>query len=142
MGRTGIDRATAAALIEALQDEYRARATYRSVIEAFGPVRPFINIVESEDRHVAALLRHFDRLGLKPPTDEWNERVRPPRSLEDACSAAVRAEMENAVMYERLRNQVEDVGVRRTLSRLQEASQRHHLRAFQRCRARMQANQS
>ena len=43
--RPGTDRATVAALTEALQDEYHARATYRRVLDAFGPVRPFI-IVE------------------------------------------------------------------------------------------------
>ena len=26
---------------EALEDEYKARATYRKIIEVFGPVRPF-----------------------------------------------------------------------------------------------------
>lgn len=40
---------------EALDDEYKARATYRKVIEAFGPVRPFVNIVEAEDRHAEAI---------------------------------------------------------------------------------------
>jgi len=31
----------AAALTEALENEYKARATYRKVIETFGRVRPF-----------------------------------------------------------------------------------------------------
>jgi hypothetical protein len=31
------------ALQAALDDEYRARATYRAVLDAFGDVRPFIN---------------------------------------------------------------------------------------------------
>lgn len=43
---------------EAIEDEYRARATYRKIIERFGPVRPFINIVEGENRkRNAATLR-------------------------------------------------------------------------------------
>ena len=41
--------ALALALNESLQDEYKARATYRAIIQAFGPVRPFINIVEAGD---------------------------------------------------------------------------------------------
>jgi len=61
------DRTTIDALTEALEDEYRARATYRKVIECFGPMRPFVNIVEAENRHVAALLRQFRRLGAQPP---------------------------------------------------------------------------
>ena len=35
------------ALNEALQDEYKARATYRAIIQRYGPVRPFVNIVEA-----------------------------------------------------------------------------------------------
>ena len=41
-------------LIEAINDEYKARATYRLVISTFGEIRPFINIVEAEGRHIEA----------------------------------------------------------------------------------------
>ena len=37
-----------AALTEALQDEYKARATYQAICDRFGSVRPFVNILESE----------------------------------------------------------------------------------------------
>lgn len=43
-------------LNEALLDEYKARDTYRKVIDSFGAVRPFVNIVEAEQRHIEALL--------------------------------------------------------------------------------------
>lgn len=33
----------------------KARAFYRLVIKMFGPVWPFINVVEAEDRHARAL---------------------------------------------------------------------------------------
>lgn len=46
---------TIAALAEALDDEYKARATYAKVIERFGPVRPFVNIIKAEERHAQAL---------------------------------------------------------------------------------------
>ncbi len=36
------------ALGEALDDEYKARATYRVVISKFGKIRPFVNILESD----------------------------------------------------------------------------------------------
>ena len=35
-------------LEEALLDEYKARDTYRKIIDTFGAVRPFVNIVEAE----------------------------------------------------------------------------------------------
>ncbi len=79
------------ALSEAIEDEYRARATYRKVIERFGPVRPFVNIVEAENRHVAALLRQFARLRAEPPSDTWPDRVSAPASLAEACAVGVKA---------------------------------------------------
>lgn len=124
--------ATVAALTEALDDEYKARATYNKVIEVFGPIRPFINIVEAEDRHATALLRQFDRLGLQPPNDEWAGKVEAPVSIDAACEAAVAAEIENAAMYDRLLAVVDDPVVRNVLLNLQDASQNRHLPAFRR----------
>jgi rubrerythrin len=127
------DAKTMAALREALDDEYRARATYRKVIDTFGPVRPFVNIVEAEDRHAKALLRLFERFGIEPPRDTWAARARAPRSLIDACRSGVEAEIENEAMYERLLKQVSDPTVRTVLQRLQRASKERHLPAFRRC---------
>ncbi|GER08689.1 hypothetical protein GCM10007972_26700 [Iodidimonas muriae] len=124
---------TVAALTEALDDEYKARATYRKVIETFGPIRPFINIVDAEDRHASALLRQFERLGLQPPEDKWTGRIEAPSSITAACEAAVTAEIENAEMYDRLLADLDDAAVRNVLLNLQDASQNRHLPAFQRC---------
>jgi rubrerythrin len=131
--------ATRAALMEAIEDEYKARATYRAVIAAFGPVRPFINIVESEDRHVIALTDLFRRRGLMPPEDTWMGRVAAPASIAQACRDAVAAEIENGAMYERLLEIVGDADVRRVLRNLRLASQENHLPAFRRCLTRMQS---
>ncbi|MGD9658363.1 MAG: DUF2202 domain-containing protein [Methylocystis sp.] len=128
-----VEDKTIEALREALDDEYKARATYQSVIDRFGPVRPFVNIIEAEERHASALLRLFERYGVEPPKDRWAGRVPAPSSLEAACEAGVEAEIENAAMYERLLAQVSDARVRGVLMRLQEASQLRHLPAFRRC---------
>ncbi len=127
------DLLTIQALSEALDDEYKARATYRKVIERFGPVRPFVNIVEAEERHVAALLAQFSSLRGTPPDDTWAARVRAPDSLEQACANAAQAEIENDALYARLLNQVVDPQARLVMLRLQYASRNHHLPAFQRC---------
>ncbi len=127
------DRQTIEALSEALEDEYKARATYRKVIERFGLVRPFVNIVEAEGRHIAALQAQFNRLGVSPPLDTWQERVKAPESVAQACADGVQAEIENDAMYVRLLGQVTDAEVRSVMLRLQEASRTQHLRAFQRC---------
>lgn len=131
-----MDPATQAAMDEALDDEYKARATYLEVIEAFGPVRPFVNIVESEGRHISALLSLYSKFGLTPPDDPWAGNVAAPSSLADACRAAVKGEIENAEMYERLLAGVDETAVRQVLQRLQAASRDNHLPAFRRCLAR------
>jgi rubrerythrin len=133
---------TLQALSEALDDEHRARATYRKVIERFGPVRPFTNIVEAETRHIAALLRQFQRFRASPPADTWQERVSVPASLAQACAEGVQAEVENEALYKRLLDQVADPGVRAVMQRLQAASRERHLPAFQRCVQRYAASPS
>jgi rubrerythrin len=131
-----IDPGTAAALAEALDDEYRARAVYRKVIAKFGPVRPFVNIVEAESRHIEALLRQYAQLGLDPVPDTWSERVEAPATLKDACAAGVAAEVENAALYDRLIAQTRDQRVRDVMRQLRNASQERHLPAFRRCLSR------
>lgn len=133
MNHTTLDAKTIEALREALDDEYKARATYRKVIEAFGSVRPFVNIVEAEDRHAQALLALFDRFGVEPPPDSWPRRVAAPRTLADACRAGVAAEIENEAMYDRLLQQITEPAVLIVMKRLQRASQEQHLPAFRRC---------
>ena len=127
------DQGTVAALREALEDEYRARATYRRIIDKFGPVRPFVNIVEAEERHAEALLTQFRRLGIAPQPDTWPARVVAPATLAEACAAAVQAEIENAAMYDRLLAQITDPQVGAVMLRLKVASQERHLPAFRRC---------
>lgn len=122
------------ALSAALDDEYKAIATYEAVLSAFGPVRPFVNIVEAERRHAAALLRQFDRRGLTPPADRWRGRIAAPASVAAACAAGVEAEVENAALYDRLLSAVaDDAEVTRVFVALRDASQQRHLPAFRRC---------
>jgi hypothetical protein len=125
------------ALAAALDDEYRARATYRAVLDAYGEVRPFVNVVESEERHIEALRRLCDRYQVKVPSDPWPARVSAPDSLEAACEAAVEAERENEALYEKL---IDAAGgradVERVFRRLLTASQQNHLPAFERALAR------
>jgi hypothetical protein len=128
-----MNQPTVAALAEALDDEYKSRATYRKVIAAFGPVQPFVNIEASEGRHIAALISLYERYGLEPPADEWEGRVEAPASVTAACEAAVRDEEENAAMYNRLLAVVDKPDVRAVLLRLQSASRDRHLPAFRRC---------
>lgn len=123
-----------AVLEEAIHDEYKARATYRQVIARFGPVRPFLPILASEQRHIDALTGLFLSHGLPIPADDWERRVSVPDSLQEACRAGVQGEIENAALYDRLLQQSAAYpDVQRVLGNLRRASQQNHLRAFQRC---------
>lgn len=121
------------ALTMALDDEYRARATYRAVLAQFGPVPPFINILEAEQRHIDALLPLFDRYGVPPPSDRWSGQVAPPATLQQACSAGVAGEIGNYRMYDVFLAQIAEPDVRAVFTSLRNASAYRHLPAFQAC---------
>lgn len=75
------------ALVTALADEGHAHAEYVSVIERHGAVRPFVNIVHAEERHISHLLGLFDRYGLEPPEDAIVHRELPGTATpQEACA--------------------------------------------------------
>ena len=122
------------ALTEALEDEYKARATYQLVLQKFGYIKPFVNILQSEERHIQALFSLFQKYQIPIPADTWKERVQAPNSVLAACEAGVQAEIENGEMYHRLLALTEGYpDVQRVFLNLQRASQENHLYAFQRC---------
>jgi hypothetical protein len=120
-------------LLAALDDEFKARATYEQVLADFGDVRPFANIVEAEQRHIDALVVLFARYGLEVPADPWPGQVTRYGSIAEACAAGVEAEIENAALYDRLLAGTTRVDVLETYRNLQRASQENHLPAFRRC---------
>ena len=119
-------------LYDALDDEYRAFATYDRVIQDFGPVRPFINIRDAEARHIQALLSIFACYGLQVPANPWIGKTPHYPSLEEACKAGVEAEIDNASLYDRVLASTERPDITQVYLALQEASQERHLPAFQR----------
>ena len=121
------------ALEDALDDEYKSHATYDQVIRDFGPVRPFINIVEAEARHIAALLSLFDKYGIAAPANRWVGKAPRFSSVHDACLASVQGEMENVTLYDRLLKSTKRADITSVYEALRSASQDRHLPAFQRC---------
>jgi hypothetical protein len=121
------------ALHDALDDEYKAWATYNQVIADFGEVRPFINIRDTEGRHIEALKRLFVRYALVIPENPWPANVTQFGSLQEACAAGVSDEIDNAKLYERLFKSTERPDILTVLHNLHDASQERHLPAFQRC---------
>lgn len=131
-----IDDTTKNMILEALNDEYKARAFYRLVIKTFGPVRPFINIVEAEHTHARAVEALCARYGIPLPADDWDTKLEPPASILEACRAGVEGEQENIAMYDRFLRETEESEVRGLFQRLQARSRDAHLPAFERCVAR------
>jgi len=121
------------ALHAALDDEYRAWATYDQVIADFGDVPPFSNIREAEARHIEALQSLYARYGLPVPENPWPGKVLRYASLQEACAAGVAAEIENAALYERLLASTQRPDILTVFRNLEEASQQRHLPAFRRC---------
>ena len=76
-------------LIEAINDEYKSRAIYCAVIQKFSEIRPFINIVDADGRHINALLPLFDKYDIAIPEDDWPSRIEAPQSTLEACQQGV-----------------------------------------------------
>ena len=124
----------AEALRMALNDEYKAEATYDAVIEAFGEVRPFINIIEAERRHASRAKAEMDRLDISyDPVNPYLGKLEAPASLLAACEQGVEAEIENIALYDRILPTIADEAVKQTLTDLHWASRERHLPAFRRC---------
>ena len=123
-------------LVEALADERKTEATYAAIIERFGEVRPFINIVDAEARHSRAIERQMVRLGMAVPENGWIGKGAAPATLAAACEISIAGEMENIALYDRLLPQIPDVATRSVLENLRDASRDNHLPAFRRRLAR------
>ena len=130
---TTLNTAERDALAAALDDEYKSRETYAQVIRDFGEVRPFINVVEAEARHIEALLALFKRYGIAAPENILAAKAPTFASVSAACTAAVQGEIENVTLYDRLLQSTTRADILDVFQALRAASQDRHLPAFQRC---------
>ncbi len=128
-----LSAAEVSALCEALDDEFRAIATYEQVIADFGAIRPFVNIVEAERRHANALRGLFERYEVAVPDNLGADMVPRFSSVHEACLAGVEGEIDNAAMYDRLIEATSHADIIEVFENLRRASQENHLEAFRRC---------
>lgn len=123
------------ALLKALDDEYKAHATYEEIILKLGSVRPFIMIIRAEEQHVSSLKALFDKYGLTIPENPYTGNITAPTTLVESCSEGVDAEISNVALYKDellpAVSEYEDITV--VFNNLMKASQEKHLPAFQRC---------
>lgn len=126
-----LDQAEVNALVEAINDEYKALATYQKVVDTFGAVQPFSSIMRAEQQHIAALEKLFVRYGVEIPVNDWYDRVPAFDSVTAASAAGVQAEIDNAALYDRLFAAVDEPDIVQVFTRLRDTSQYNHLPAFQ-----------
>ena len=78
-GTTTLDPIAKQALITALagpEGEYAARAEYTAILAKFGTgVQPYVNILEAEKKHIAALQQQCKKYGVPVPADPYLENV-------------------------------------------------------------------
>lgn len=128
-----LDTQEISALQQALDDEYKAWSIYDRVIKDFGEVRPFVNIREAESRHIQALLSLFKHYNISPSKNRWIGNVPTYNNINEACKAAAMAEIENVALYNKLLNSTTKQDILGVYNALQQASEKRHLPAFQRC---------
>jgi len=117
------------ALTYAIQDEYLAQARYDAVIDKFGPTFPFTNIKVSEQRHIDALVRLFQKYNIDIPENFAKQYTPTPTTLKQAFEAGVEGEVDNIAMYEKLADSDVPDDVKRVFTNLRDAS-KNHLAAF------------
>jgi hypothetical protein len=111
--------------------EYAAAASYQAVIDAFGPVEPYVSIKEGEERHIDALIRQLERLGVEAPANPYLGVLEAPADLETAARAWAEGEILNVEMYDELLSQTENPNLVRVLGNLRRASLESHLPLFE-----------
>lgn len=121
------------ALQRAFDDELKAYATYSTVVEKFGAVFPFVNIVQAEQTHQNALIAIASARDITLVRNE-PESITLPKTVQECCELGVAAEIQNIQLYDELLLSVsEHPEVQDLFYRLQAASYNNHLPAFRKC---------
>lgn len=121
-------------LNKAIDDEYKAHATYEAVINKLGSIRPFSMIIRAEEQHISSLKALYDKYGIPVPADPYTN-VEVAATKAENCAVGVQAEIDNAALYrEELLPAVADYpDITSVFTRLMNASQDNHLPAFSKC---------
>ncbi len=123
-----------AAMERTIQDEYHAENIYLRVIADFGEVRPFVNVVNAEERHSEAIAGLYRNRALEVPASRWNlDNVPRFGSVTEACAAAVQAEKDNIALYDSFFAMDLPNDVRNVFTNNRFASLDKHLPAFESC---------
>jgi hypothetical protein len=130
---TPLSAAEEQALQDAILEEYGALNLYQAVIDQFGNVYPFSQIVRAEQQHVNALVRQATKYGVEAPA---NPDLSSPVSFTttaEACQAGVEAEKADAALYDDLKAVTTHSDLTSVYTRLQNISLNTHLPVFEAC---------
>jgi hypothetical protein len=116
-----------------LEDEYKAEMIYLRVMEDYGEIKPFSNIIKAEQKHSSRLIELFLQYNLEIPVNTWYDKVPTFTSISEACEAGVQAEIDNVALYDNLFEKVNNQDIIRVFTSLRDASKYNHLPAFKRC---------
>lgn len=131
--QTPLSAAEEEALQRAILEEYGALNLYQGVIDQFGSVYPFSQIVISEQQHVNALVRQATRYGVDVPANPGLPSTPSISTLSEACQIGVAAEIADAALYDDLKPDVTHTDILSVFKNLQAASLNSHLPAFEAC---------
>jgi len=115
----------------AIEDEYLARQEYETILDKYGDIRPFTNIIQAEVNHIAMLEPLLELYNVSIPKDTAIDSVVLPETLEATYEIGVQAEVNNIAMYERFLKEELPDDIREIFQRLMNASY-NHLEAFAR----------
>lgn len=115
----------------AIKDEYLARQEYETILDQYGDIRPFTNIIQAEVNHIAMLEPLLELYNVSIPKDTAIDSVVLPETLEATYEIGVQAEVNNIAMYERFLKEELPDDIRFVFQRLKNASY-SHLEAFRR----------
>lgn len=128
-----------AAVLAALDDEYKAQSLYKAIMAQHGEAKPFSNIINAEKHHSDMLIDLLNEYGQAVPENPYENgekaALTAPATLLEACEIGVTAEIENVALYddELLPAVADYTDITAVMIRLRDASQDRHLPAFQRC---------
>jgi hypothetical protein len=120
-------------LVRAIEEEFGAQALYQSMLDKFGNVTPFNDIVLSEARHASVLINQAQKYGIPVPEIPSSEGLPAIETVAEACQAGVDAEIADAELYDELMSFTTNSALIQVYTNLQKAPLDSHLPAFEDC---------
>ena len=117
-------------LVYAIEDEYLAQTEYDVIMEKYGVIKPFSNIIKAEANHISLLEPLFEKYDVAIPEKDWESLVVLPETLDASYAIGVEAEIKNIEMYENFLKEDLPSDVRDVFEALMNASE-NHLNAFE-----------